>query len=382
MKHRTEEMEPAEKLAADERIAKLLGVIDPGMDMLATTYRLLEDQVGGFYDPPSKTFYLMESMPKGLAGSILSHELVHALDDQLYDLDDDAQALDENSDAALAYHCVVEGSGMVGMMQWTMRHAESIDLSGSDDLMSAQMESLQGAPEWLWKPIVASYFQGQIFLARATGLIAAQSKPVPGSDIQRAFRDPPRSTEQVLHPEKYWDPERLDLPRGVALEIGELPEGWKVRRQDTLGEMLLALVATPSSARGKVDLSNPFSILGLGFTSDVAAGWGGDRLVLLEGPAASWLRLATVWDSEREASEFYGAMSVLLPELESTAKALAGQAEGRTRSGAELSYGSEPDQVVLTVWTGSPRSDLRALDRAVKLVVGSSTQPAPGRSGR
>src|SRR5262245_15438557 len=45
MKRRTEEDTPPERLAADERVAKLFGLIPPGMDLLAEEYSLLESQV-------------------------------------------------------------------------------------------------------------------------------------------------------------------------------------------------------------------------------------------------------------------------------------------------------------------------------------------------
>ena len=365
MKQRTEEMEPPEKLAADERVAKLLGLIPPDMDLLATTYRLLEDQVAGFYDPPSKTFFLMDSMPKGIAGPILAHELVHALDDQLYDLDATMMELKDDSDALQAFRFVVEGSGTAGGNRWTMEHMGEFDLSGFQELMDEQQASLAAAPEWLWKPLLGAYLQGAAFLTRAKGILEGQTKAVSAEDIARAFRERPRSTEQVLHPEKYWEPALRDDPRTIRFELGDLPDGWQHLREDTLGELGLALVAQRRDGATALDFENPMSILSVRYTNEAAEGWDGDRLVLLGKEGESWLRLATVWDSERDAGEFYGMLQAVLPDLERACQALAETAGPRARSGVALAYGERREEVVLTMWSGIARRDQRQLEEAV-----------------
>ncbi len=379
LKQRVEQEEPPEKLAADERIAKLLALAPPDMDLLAESYRLLESQVAGFYDPPTKTFYLMESMPKGIGGFILSHELVHALDDQLFGIDQIGKALGDDTDALSAYHAVVEGSGTSGMTLWLKRHLGEVDLSGFLSMQEEVNASLARAPAFLWKPMLAAYVQGEGFLGRGRSLLASQDDPVENADIRAAFEHPPRSTEQVLHPEKYWNPLQSDEPRLLGFDLGSLPDGWKVQRQDTLGELMLAIVASARDAP-PIDLN---AMLGIGFTNEAVTGWGGDRLVLLGKDGASWLRLATEWDSERDAAEFYGALSTQVPAIEAACRSLAeGMGQRRSRAGAELSYGDRPDQVVLTVWAGAARSDVRRLDRAVTATVDAPTEPASAGSDR
>lgn len=366
MKKRTEEMEPAAKVAADERVAKLLGVIPPEMDLLATAYKLLEDQVAGFYDPPTKTFYLMDAMPKGLAGPTLAHELVHALDDQLYDLDGSMEPIKDDSDQLQAYRFVVEGSGTVGMNQWTMRNMGEVSLDGTEQMMEKQA-ALTEAPEWLWMPLLGAYMQGSAFLTRSDDVMASQLKEVDAKDIERAFRERPLSTEQVLHPEKYWDPKQRDDPRKVRFTVGELPEGWSTLREDTLGELGLALVLDAGKEGQAIDMKNPLTILGIKYTNELAAGWDADHVILLGKGDESWMRLVTVWDSERDAGEFYAGMRAVLPRIEDAADALGGE---DTHSGAELVYGKDSVEVVLTVWSGiKRRRDQRGLEDAVTYAV-------------
>ena len=359
MKRRLEEEEPPEKLAADELVAKLLGLFPHERDLMADTFALLESQVGGFYDPPSNTFWLMEGMPRGFAAPILAHELIHALDDQLYDIDAQMRERKDDSDALQAYRFVVEGSGTAGGNRWTIEHMDEIDMSGLQDMMDEQQASLLSAPPFLWKPLLGAYLQGAAFLARADSMLAGQTAELVPADVSAAFRDLPRSTEQVLHPDKYWDPALRDEPRAVVFEVGALPEGWSVRRQDTFGELGLAQVA--DAGRGEtLDLSNPAALLSISFTHPAAAGWGGDRMLLLGDGKGAWMRLVSVWDSERDAGEHYAMLLYQSQLFETAATALGGK-----DSGVDLVYGEAPDEVVLTIWSGVERRDRRKLERAV-----------------
>lgn len=360
MKRRLQEEEPPEKLAADELLAKLLGLFPHDRDLMADTFALLESQVGGFYDPPSDTFWLMEGMPRSLAAPILAHELIHALDDQIFDLDAQMNARKDDGDALQAYRFVVEGSGTAGGNRWMLTHLEQIDMSGYQDLMDEQQASLLSAPPYLWKPLLGAYLQGSTFLGRADSLLAGLQAELVPADISAAFRDLPRSTEQVLHPDKYWDPAQRDDPRAVTYAVGALPEGWGVRREDTFGELGLAQIADAGSGE-KLDLSNPTALMSLSFTHPTAEGWGGDRAILLgDGKNGAWLQLVSVWDTERDAGEHYAMLLFQSKLFETAAEALGGE-----DSGVEVEYGAAPDEVVLTIWSGVERRDRRKLERAV-----------------
>lgn len=359
MKRRLQEDESPEKLAADETIAKLLGLFPWERDLMADTFALLESQVGGFYDPPSNTFYLMEGLPRGIAAPILAHELIHALDDQIFDIDGQMRLRKDDGDALQAYRFVVEGSGTAGGNRWTLENMDQVDMSGFQDLMDEQQAGLVSAPSFLWKPLLGAYLQGAAFLARSDSIMAGQMAKLVPADVNAVFGDLPRSTEQVLHPEKYWDPAQRDEPRSVRFEVGELPEGWSVLRTDTFGELGLAQVV--EAGRGvKLDLANPAALLSISFTHPAAAGWGGDRVILLGDGDSWWLVLATVWDSERDAAEFYGALTVQAPTIEAAAKGLNPE-----DSDVEVRYGESPDEVVLLVRSGVGPRIARKLERLV-----------------
>jgi hypothetical protein len=365
---RTEKSADEARLAADERIAKLLGVLPPELDLAATQLEFLAAQVAGYYDPDTDSFALMDSCPRDMARIVMAHELAHALDDQLYDIDGTLERIGSDTDRVLAFQAVVEGSGTSVMNRWTIQHSDTLDAQVMLDAQKLQLQSLAEAPAWLWRPTFAAYMQGLAFLQRTDNWVAAQVKSVENADIAAAFAKPPSSTEQVLHPERYWDPKRLDEPLRVAFEVGELPAGWSVQREDTLGELALSIVACPDEQRGGLSLEGgPMALLGIKFTHDVARGWGGDRVILLgRAEGGSVLRWVTVWDSERDAAEFYGAMQMRLPSLVASARKLAGGDAGLCD--ATLEYGGDAREVELVVRAGAKGADARKALRAIRLV--------------
>ena len=351
-----------ERLRREEEVSKLLGLIPGDMDLAALTAEVLAEQVGGFYDARTNTFYVMDSVHPDLARVVIAHEFTHALDDQHFNLDGTAHALKNNADAAMAYHAVVEGSGMELMFEWARHH---MGPESRTRMMQAQAElpneAVGQAPPVVWKPLVALYYQGQAFLRR-------QRRPTPlsnaarMSDIDRALEEPPRSTEQVLHPLKYWSKEHLDEPRQLVPEVGQLPDGCVVRHENTLGELHTAMITTPFAERRGLDVSVA-GVLGLQFTNDAAAGWGGDRYVLLERGAGRVLVWGMVWDSLEDADEFAATLSDLVDPIEA-AKALAPDHDPE-RSGLRIQR-IGGDGVRVISWQGMTETEAEAASATIE----------------
>jgi len=366
VEERLRKTETPEKLAADALVGKLLGVLPPELDVMAETLRLLDSQVVGFYDPDSDSFSLMDGCPLGLARMTMAHELGHALDDQLYGIDAQLAKLGKDTDAQLAYWCVVEGSATLVGNRWQMANARSLDAAS----MAAAGEMMKGtfdqSPQWLWKPLIGSYLVGSGFLARSEKWLSAQMATVPSADVARAFQTPPVSTEVALHPAKYWDEGKLDLPQRLQLVAASVPSGWSVLREDTLGEFSCAIVSLAPAKRGGVDLSNPMAMMGLAFTSKAASGWDGDRLALLAKGEARALRWRSVWDSPEDAAEFRAALAEQLAHQ----RACVEKRGANGLHGVELAEGLAPTEVELFVWTAvASEAELAELRAGVQLQV-------------
>lgn len=359
---RMERLVTPEELADEEAGAKLLGLVPAEMDVWDETMKLLHDQVGGFYDPSSDAFYLMKSFTGPVARIIMAHELTHALDDQHYDIDGTLGKLLDDSDAANAFHAVVEGSGMSAMTRWWQEYGRDLSIQDVTKAMDVGTEELSKAPPYLWKPLLNSYNGGLAFLTRGYHFLKREKKDMT-EVVRRAFEHPPLSTEQILHPDKYWKRTDWDAPRGIEHVVGELPEGWSVAEERTLGEVVLAILVDEATGAKPVDLGDPLQVAGLRYTNEAASGWGGDALILLEKGDARLAQVVTLWDREQDAREFRAALEGYADAWEARLAAFDPREAGH---GARLLEASRPDEVRFAAWKGvgaeEAASVLAALD--------------------
>ncbi|MFT4647995.1 MAG: hypothetical protein ACI87O_002424 [Planctomycetota bacterium] len=341
-----ERMGGAERAERERQMAVLLQLIPSDLDVGALQEELLAGQVGGFYDPAEDTFFVMEGLADDLIRIIMAHELTHALDDQYFDLGAKDLELQASTDSLLAHHAVIEGCAQVVMNQWLILNQRSLDQKALQEFQEQMdMQSLAVAPRLVWKPIMALYVHGHAFLVRKTKLgVLDMFKKVASEDLDRAFQHLPASTEQILHPKKYWVEEALDPPHSIQQDLSELPEGWKTFHSDVLGELFLGLLSVPPDGS-----LTPMSILTLKHTDSSNAGWGGDRVQILTKADAKVLVLDTLWDTEVDAEEFAGALAKrnfpvdLLP--------------GRAESQVQFQKGSR--WVRLVAWIASSREEAK-----------------------
>ena len=291
----------------------LLGLVDPEEDFLDTFLELLRGQVGGYYDPKTKTFYMIDAFNRGaLADIIMAHELTHALDDQRFDLAAMAEKVKGNSDAEFAMRSVAEGSGMSLMNLYTMEGAKQgwLDMAEmarqSMKMQSDQAAALQRAPQFLVITLALPYLEGNKFLAKTSNFMKAMQLKPTHEDLETAFKNPPRSSEQVLHPEKYWDPGKLDEPMPTQAEdlSTNLGAGWASADSDVLGELGCFVMTVEQ-------IPNLGTMAGMAAprVTPASAGWGGDEYRYFRhvdgGKALLW---EVDWDAEADAKEFLSAL--------------------------------------------------------------------------
>ena len=284
---------PAARRRADEEILKLLGLIEADTDLRELTASLYGEGVAGYYDPRDGRLRVVTSAATGarvLAEMTLAHELTHALEDQRFELD--LERLSGSDDAALARLALVEGTATSLMSAYVNRYFTAEETLGG--LVSSAFADTGELPAFVQAQVLFPYVGGSAFveqlLRRAGGRWALV-------DTAYRFR-PPASTEQILHPEAYFD---ADQPARVRLSLGRLlGDGWERTAAGTWGE----LQTRELLARA-----------GGGDASEAAAGWGGDRYELWRGrsiagscPApcrdADVLVMRWRWDSRRDEAEF------------------------------------------------------------------------------
>jgi len=291
----------------------LLGLMDPEMDFEATMMDMLRSQVGGYYDPKEGKFFMMSTFNKGgMADYIMAHELCHALDDQYFDLEAMFESATGSSDQEFALRCAIEGSASSAGNLYLFQGIQKGWLDGGDlmdaDMMSAMMGSMDAVPPYFIINMSLPYIDGNCFVVRSTveNMMAALMVTPKDADLQHMFRNPPTSSEQVLHPEKYWEEEHFDAPVAVELadRSADLGSGWSLVDTDTMGELGCAAVSMK-----RLPTAMEVSMGSARMVAPSSAGWGGDQYrTYLHEDGACLMQWSTVWDSEEDAREFAEAM--------------------------------------------------------------------------
>ncbi|MCH2113274.1 MAG: hypothetical protein MK213_10475 [Planctomycetes bacterium] len=313
-KKEMDEEEALEKMKNSSKMMIQLGLLEPKTDLYKTSLDLLESQVGGYYDPKQKKFFMMTTFNQGaMADIIMAHELTHALDDQYFQLDKMLEkAEEESSDSIFAVRSVVEGSGTSAMNLYTvqggMKGWLQLDAVAMAESMKASQAGLEDAPVILVASLTLPYLEGNKFLTKSKSMMQAAMAVPNNKDLERAFRTPPTSSEQILHPEKYWDEKQWDAPRDlqVADVSASLGAGWSEAERDTLGELTCFLVCSDEVP----DLGSPEGQMA-SWISDASAGWGGDEFVLYAGPEGAELACwVLAWDTPEDCGEFVHAFGM------------------------------------------------------------------------
>lgn len=307
---RAKRLWPEERVKLDQKVYADLGLLPDGFDLLPSFLDVLEEQALGYYDPGSDTFFLVGGgLPDDTTPLLMAHELTHALDDQHFGIDDLVQLPDGDDDRAAAASAVVEGSGTLVMTAFLARELQAGRMTpGAVQEMqkteAVKAAKLKAAPAVIQRSLVASYVVGMAFLLRGDPRRLAAGVPV--DDLNHAFADPPRSTEQILHPETYWDPAKRVEPRAVALpDLSQrLGRGWALASRGNLGELILASLAGGSA----LDMASPAILSPASWTNPAATGTAGDAYALYVHGDASLTILGTLWRTEADAAEFQAAL--------------------------------------------------------------------------
>jgi hypothetical protein len=295
----------ADQNAATE-VLELLHLVKPGTDLRAVEGNVAGEQVAGYYDTVRKRLAIVAGT--GGADDVtseitLAHELDHALDDQRLGLRDLGSA--GADDYVSAYTALVEGVATSVMDQYARRYIDPGRALGSAFASAGPaLSSTKDIPPYLLASLLFSYTSGEKFVNELRRVGRGWKL------VNYALRArPPRSTEQVIHPEKYFIDER-PVPVPVSGLGTLLPRGWKRAATGTVGEF------------------DTDQILKLGVSDvvagDAAAGWGGGSYALWSRGSASALVLAWAWDTPLDATQFEGALRAYVT------KALRGQAAVRT----------------------------------------------------
>jgi hypothetical protein len=303
----------AAELAAEERAFKRWGLLPPTADYAKLLVDVLTEQIAGFYDPETATLYIAQKTLDATSGAdaaeradmLLAHEIDHALQDQHFDLDKFTDLPATEGDALLARRALVEGDGLVLMIELLLRRKGTAAPWG-DPMVSSLMQRaldmttspnrLSSAPLRVREALLFPYRAG-------LGFVADVRRRQPWTAVDAVFRRPPASTEHVLHPDAY---AAGDPPIPVAIGLPASLAAWDVAHHTVWGEAGIDMFLR----QHRVDAA---------LASTAAAGWGGDRVALFvrrgRGDRSGVGVLRSTWDSEPDAIEAADALVRALDAL-------------------------------------------------------------------
>jgi hypothetical protein len=349
-----EDTTPAE-MHADEVTLKKLGLAPMDFQYRALMLRVLTEQVAGYYDPKTRQFHLADWIDLDGQKPIMAHELTHALQDQHFNLRRFEHWPKGDSDAELAAHALIEGDATLAMALYVannpLRALAFLKSLGTTGMAS---EELDKAPRALRESLLFPYQDGEKWAS-------ALYKRGGWNEVSQAFATLPQSTEQILHPEKYFAheaPVKVTLPDVTSLlnasgraEVRGQRSEVRDQRSEVRGRRpvkgLSSFIPRPSSFRRDSSPMthhpsllhpsphplNPASASWRRLAYDIqgewgfylildqflkspaesrraAAGWGGDRFELYEGPKGEVCLISlSVWDTENDAREFFDAFA-------------------------------------------------------------------------
>jgi hypothetical protein len=297
----------ADYVSAEDDAFTRLGLLDADDDLRQLILDLYDSQVLAYYDPRTKTFSLVGETERigDLESVVIAHEYGHALQDAMWDLEEGRIKDLSRSDAILAQQALIEGDATATMYDWAARELSILDLLGvSGEALTRQDERLlRRMPPILRRQLEFPYIDGFNFVNVLRGRGAWDA-------VNEAWSAPPVSTEQILHPESYPDgtPVDVDLPDVAAM----LGNGWSQRYEQTLGEMQIGVWVADGRAGRALFPGLPAQLP----RAAAAAGWGGDRLVSIDGPGGNWAVVwQTDWDTQADADEFRDAADDAVEDL-------------------------------------------------------------------
>lgn len=344
---------PRERVEAEQKALAKFGLISPAFDLERFYVALLTEQAAAYYDPRRKEMVLADWLPAILQQVALLHELVHVLQDQALDLERYLDPL-MNSDQLLARQAVIEGEATALTLDFLLAK-QGLDLTKVPDLaaLSSLFLTMQEAPVLASAP---KFLKDQLLFPYFAGTAFAQyfKRSRPWQAFTAVYADPPKSTRQLLHPERYFDSRDDPKPVTLADQTRLLSGHWRLTHEDDLGAFGLAAVLE--------------RFLDGGEAGKMADGLSGDRYQFYEegSQPRGFLLYLTTWEAPAKAHAFFEAYSALVekkyPDIASSRQELTGLR--RWTQGEEVVAVELRGQDVL-ILEGVPTASFQAIQEGV-----------------
>jgi hypothetical protein len=265
-------------------------VDDPSIDFYEASADLGSDDILGYYDPTQAHMYVITDKISALspeAQVTLAHEYTHSLQDQHYHLDHIWPIGVADRDRVLAIRALVEGDATLTGYGWGYNYMSGKDFSSLFEGRQISQDVQVKTPQYLGMLTIFPYVEGLQFVSKLM-------KVGSFSTVNLALQDPPRSTEQIMHPEKFLQTP-IDQPKSVSMPdlLPALGAPWELGESNTLGELDLNYILSLNKAKDP----------GAG-----ADGWGGGKFAYYRVAQEGLVYAKVTWDTDKDAQEFEDSM--------------------------------------------------------------------------
>ncbi|MES2176883.1 MAG: hypothetical protein V4550_03375 [Gemmatimonadota bacterium] len=284
-----DESTPSKEITGEESAYKLLGLIPDAMDLRKFFISVLTEQVIGYYDPAAKSLYIVDGADEKAVGITITHELVHALQDQYVNLDSIQKSSSDN-DRLSAAQAVIEGQAMFEQLSIMAGGPRNIALrvGGRDRIREMIRENQSAQPIFATAPMVIQESLLFPYLSGADYVQRFKEKRGNANPLAKA----PLSTEQIMHTDAYFGA-TPDEPTTVVLPP---VRGATNTYENDMGEFGTRLFLY-QHLKDEVT------------SARAATGWDGDKFAIVQaGTGKKGIVWVTVWDSTLEAAEFSDAL--------------------------------------------------------------------------
>ncbi len=280
------ETEDIEEMEITGLIFHTLFLLDSDENLTQILLDAYSSQIAGFYNFENKEIVVIEGSSSLMDRITLSHELTHALQDQHFHLKTFRNAT--NGDEEMARDAVCEGDATLTMALY-MAALPREELEALLEEIEEAPDTSEDMPYAIEQIMSFPYSYGLDF--------AMELYNEDGWDsVNNAYQNPPISTEQVMHFDKYVSQE---APLTVRFE----PEihNMTLIFNDTMGEFMVYIMLDhyiPSTS-----------------AANAAEGWGGDRLYYYKNETDFISVFKIEWDTQSDANEFYSTYASWVNEL-------------------------------------------------------------------
>jgi hypothetical protein len=298
LKKRVKEAAKPEEIRAEELTLEKFGLVPAGFDLAGSTVDLLTEQAAAFYDYDRKKLFITETTSADSQEPVLAHELSHALADQNYNLAKFIRQGKKSDDGGTARLAVMEGQATWLMSEYlarkngqTLKDSPSLVamMSNMSENAAGQYPVFDNSPLYERATLLFPYTKGMLF---QNGVFQRDGE----GGFGEVFRKPPLSTQQILHPDKYFT--------GVEPTNPALPDvklrGYKGLVGGSLGELEHGILLEQYLGKERAATLTPHW---RGCNFELRENKKADRVVLL---------YAAEWESAESAQQYFAAYREIL----------------------------------------------------------------------